>query len=376
MGMKILLVANTDWFLYRFRLSLARFLRTKGWDPVLASPPGSYVPRILDEGFRWRSIRMNRKGLLPYQEIMSIIRLMVLYRRENPDFLHHFTLKPVLYGSLAARWCRVPSVVNSVSGLGYLFLTKDVRGRLVRKCASLMFKYALSKDNVRIIFENPGDRDYFLDRGLVPSWKTIVIRGVGVNLEQFSPQPEPDEPVLVVMASRMLWDKGVKEFVNAARLLHQRYPEARFALVGAPDPGNPTSIPEEQLTAWVTEGVVEWWGHQDDIQDVFAKCHIVTLPSYGEGLPTVLLEAAACGRPIVASDIPGCREVVRQGETGLLVPIRDFERLANALENLIINIDLRIEMGRRGRQLVETQFDQHFINQKTFDLYNELIVEH
>ena len=215
------------------------------------------------------------------------------------------------------------------------------------------------------------DMSRFLDTRVIDTNQAVLIEGVGVDLDHFVPTTEKEGPLVVIMASRMLWDKGVKEFVNVARMLKSSHPDVRFALVGAPDPGNPTNIPKEQLYHWVQEGVIEWWGHRADMPDVFKDTHIVTLPSKSEGLATVLLEAAASSRPIVATDIPGCREVVRDGISGLLVPVGNLDSFAQAIETLILDKDLRRRMGLAGRQWVEERFNQKVINQRTERIYEE-----
>ena len=372
--MKILLMANTDWFLYRFRLSLARRLREMGWETVLVSPHGPFVSRIENENFKWIPVRMNRRGILPHRELATMFHIRSIYRSESPDIVHNFTMKPVLYGSIAARLAQIPHVVNSIAGLGYLFLTRDLVGMTLRNLLRPIFRYALSGTNLRVVFENDGDRDHFVQSGLVQQWKTVVIHGVGVDLEMYSPVPEPPEPPLIVMAGRLLWDKGVGEFIEASRVIRERQVDARFALVGAPDPGNPATISEEKLQEWVQEGIIEWWGQRDDMPEIFAKSHIVVLPSYGEGFPTVLMEAAACSRPVVATDIPGCREVVHHGKTGFLVPVSDTMALAEALQKLLMDSDMRIKFGKNGRQLMEERFSQRGINDQTVQVYEDLLL--
>jgi glycosyltransferase involved in cell wall biosynthesis len=371
--MKILIVANTDWYIYNYRLALASRLRGSGWEVVLVSPPGPYVSRLGARGFRWIPLHLSRRGVLPPQELRAVLNLARLYDREKPDLLHHFTLKPVLYGSIAARWRGCQAIVNSVAGLGYLFQSTRPTMQAVRALVSPLFRYALAGEGVRVIFENEDDRSYFIRQGFVAEWKTRVIQGVGVDLERFQPSEEPDGRMRIMMASRMLWDKGVREFIEAARLVSERYPSARFILVGEPDPGNPSSISEEMIRGWVEEGVVEWWGHRQDMPRVYQQAHMIVLPSYGEGVPTVLMEAAASGRAVIASDIPGCQAVVREGETGILVPVRDFETLAHAIEVLIENPLLRREMGQKGRLLMEGQFDQEIMNSRTMKVYEQLL---
>ena len=370
---KIILFANTDWYLYNFRLSLAHKLADQNWEVVLASPPGPYVNRFAQEGFRWESMPLSRRGLRFHQEFFTLLRMIRFYFQEKPDIAHHFTIKPVFYGSLAARISGIPAVVNSITGLGFFFLSPERHVVRLRRFVIPLYRCALASRRSRIIFENSADLDVFLDRGLARSDQVRLIEGVGVDLDRFVPTEEHKGSPVTIMAARMLWDKGAGEFVQAARLLKEKYPRARFALVGAPDPGNPSTIPEDQLYHWVQEGVVEWWGHRLDMPEVFRDAHIIALPSYSEGLPTVLLEAAASARPIVATDIPGCREAVEDNVSGLLVAVGDHVGLARSLEKLIQDEALRKKMGRAGRRLVERRFNQQMVNEKTIDMYHELL---
>ena len=372
LGQKVLLVSNTDWYLYNYRLSLARFLRNEGFDVVLASPSGRYASHLLNEGFRWHSVPITRRGTFPPREVVSLLGMIWLYARERPSVVHHFTIKPVLYGSLAAKISGVRGIVNSVTGLGYLFHSPSTSMRLARRIIRPFYRLALSGRNVKVIFENEADRQALIQMGLVEQERTVIVQGVGVDLDRYLNLPEPDGIPNIVMAGRMLWDKGVREFVEAARNLKAKGIEARFILVGAPDPGNPSTIPVSQIQRWMEEGIIEWWGHREDMPLVLAKSHVVTLPSYSEGLPTVLLEAAASGRPILATDIPGCRDVVRQGETGLLVPLGDQQAYEAALERLIREPELRRRMGETGRQWAESRFDQQIINEQTLRVYHQV----
>ena len=370
---RIVLVANTDWYLYNFRLSLARKLRDRGWDVHLVSPEGPYVERLRAEGFPWVGLALSRRGVFLPAEALTVLQMTSLYRKLRPEVVHHHTLKAVLYGSLAARWAGVPHIVDSVTGLGYVFLSHQAAARLLRGLVLLGLRQALASPRVHVVFENSGDRDFFAARGLVRPLQHSLIEGVGVDLNLYRFSPEPEGPPVVVLASRMLWDKGVGDFVEAVRRLRVRLPTARFALVGAPDVGNPSSIPIEQIQSWVDEGIVEWWGHRHDMPNVFAQSHIVVLPSRGEGVPSVLLEAAASGRPVVATDIPGCRDVVVEGETGSLVPPGEVKALTEALATLMGDPDLRKKMGSRARARAQERFDQEEVNVKTIAIYERLL---
>lgn len=368
---KILLVANTDWYLYRFRSSLANFLREQGNEIVFVSPPGRFIPEIRNWGFRWVAWHIGRKSVNPLIELKSIFELARIYSLEKPSLVHLHTIKPVLYGSLAARLTKVPALVHSITGRGYVFLGKDIKARLLKILVKRIYRFALNTRSSVTIFENETDRKYFLDENLVGLKNSSVVEGVGVDIDHYSFSTEPDGIPVVVLAGRMLWDKGVGTFVEAARLLHSKI-SARFILVGEPDSGNPASIHAGLLQQWADEGVVEWWGWRADMRSVFTSCHIVVLPSLGEGIPTILLEAAAAGRPIVATNVPGCRDVVIDGSTGLLVPQQDALALAAALEKLIMDSKLRKSMGIAGREYVVKRFGSSKINQETYEIYQNI----
>ncbi len=366
---KILLVANTDWFLYRYRLSLARYLRRRGFDVALVSPGGNYAPLITAEGFHWLEWPVDRQTSRLPGELAAVLSLWRSFRRERPALVPLHTVKPVLYGSLAARLAGVRGVVRSITGRGYVFLSEDRRARRLRSIVSLLYRLL---PGGATIFENDADRRFFLDRKLVRPSAAHLIEGVGVDTSYYHPLPEPDGTPVVLLASRLLWDKGVGALVEAARLLHSRL-EVRVALAGEPDEGNPASIPAETLRGWQAEGAVEWWGWQEDMRAAYAACCLVTLPSLGEGLPTTLLEAAACGRPLVATDVPGCRDVVQDGLNGLLVPPGDAPALAEALERLLRDPGLRRRMGAAGRLRVEQRFSDALVNARTLEVYAPLV---
>jgi glycosyltransferase involved in cell wall biosynthesis len=372
---KFILVANTDWYLYNFRISLARAIRDSGTRVLLASPIGPYVSDLAAAGFEWRELRISRRGLNPLREFVSILQFRSLYQRERPDLVHHFTLKPVLYGSIAARWSGAPAVVNSVTGLGYLFINPSKTATYLRMLVRPLFRLALSYERSRIIFQNQEDRDLFAHYGLMRRDQTLIIPGSGVDPDEFKPSPEPAGDAIILLASRMLWDKGVGELVEAIRLIHRQGVTCKAILVGSSDEGNPSAIPTAQLENWNKEGVVEWQGHRDDMAAVMRNVHIVALPTYGEGLPRVLIEASAAGKPIVASDVPGCRQIVQDGVNGILIPCRDVKALADALIRLIKDPARRDRMGHAGRQLVLTRFTNQHINGQTLRLYRELLHE-
>ncbi len=369
--MKIILSANTDWYLYNYRLPLAIFLRERGWEVVLLSPPGPYAEKLQGEGFRWLAWHLARKTFSPRRDWSAILQALRIYRSERPDIVHHNTIKPDIYGSFAAGRAGVPGVVNSITGLGYVFL--DGRRWGVRGLVQAMYRQAFRPERVRAIFENKTDRAYFIANRLIPEKRTFLIESSGVDAARFVPHPEPPGIPVVMMASRMLWDKGAGVLLEAGRMLGAPH-RVRIVLVGDPDPGNPNAIPRETLQAWQEEGVVEWWGFQSDMQAVLAQCHIFTLPTmYAEGLPVSILEAAACQRPIVTTAVPGPEDFVTDGVQGLLVPPGDAGALAAALERFIRDPALRGKMGTAGRQRVLENYTTQIVNTRTLAVYAGLM---
>lgn len=366
--MKILLTANTDWYLYHFRLSLAKFLRQNQFEVVFVSPEGKYVSKILSEGFRWIPWNLGRKTIAPWRELRTIVDIAGIIREENPDLIHNHTIKPVIYASMAAKIIGKQYVINSITGRGHVFLADTIHVKLLRKLTVLLYRLAVKNPYNTLIFENQADKRFFTELKIANPERSYIIPGVGIDPDYYLPMPEPEGTPLVVFAGRLLWSKGIKDLIEAARILHPKL-KFRLALVGRPDPGNPTSIPEDVIRAWLNEGIAEWWGWQEDIREVLKACHIVTLPSLGEGLPTVLMEAAACQRPIIATDVPGCNDIVAHNINGLLVTPNDPAQLAEALRILLLDRDLRTKMGKAGREIVLNNFSTQIINAKTSELY-------
>jgi glycosyltransferase involved in cell wall biosynthesis len=369
-GMKVVLVANTAWYLFNHRISLAKALKERGAELVLISPQDEFSRRLVAQGFDWRPISMTRRGINPFMEFYSFRQLVRMYREIRPDVVHHFTTKPVIYGSLAARRSGVPSVINAITGLGYIFIREGWLGNLLRVLAGILYRFSLNHSSIQVVFQNSTDRSLFVTSNWVRPEQTALIPGSGVDTRRFVPAPEPKQSRIVLLVGRMLWDKGVAEFTEAARILKARGAEAEFHLVGGTDSGNPAAIPESTLRQWTDEGTIRWLGRMEDMPQVYAGSTLVVLPSYREGLPRTLIEAAAVGRAIVASDIPGCRDIVQQGVNGLLVPPRDPVSLADAIEELLGKPALRKEMGRAGRKMVEDEFSNQKIVKATLELYH------
>ena len=372
-----MLVANTGWYLYNFRLPLARRLRDEGFEPVLVCPEDSYIERLRAEGFELRLLsKLSRRGMNPLFELLALVELVRLYWRERPRAVHHFTIKCVLYGTIAAKLTGVRSVVNAVTGLGHIFLGQRTLTRLARPFIRFLYRKILHARRGHVVFQNPDDLGAFIDTGLVAPEKTVLIRSSGVCLKKFAPRPGGPETLAsaypnILFVGRLIKEKGVLDFVEAARLVKARK-NACFQMAGAPDPGNPSSVSQELLEEWRQEGAVDLLGHVDSIADVMELAHLVVLPSYREGTPRTLLEAAAMGKPIVATDVPGCREVVRDGYNGLLVPREDPVALAEAIEKILSNPELAHQMGQNGHTLVAQEFSVESVVQETIKVYEKI----
>lgn len=376
--MKVVLFANTEWYLYNFRRSLALALRDAGHDLLLISPPGPYGEKLLALGLRWQPVAMDRSSLNPLREAALLWRLWRLFRCESPALVHGFTIKCAVYGALAARLAGVPARVNSVTGLGYVFTSEDLKARLLRPLVRGLLKLALGGRGERLILQNPDDVALFERAGLVDASQVRMIAGSGVDCLRFVARTAHQDdaagtrPLRVLLASRLLWDKGIAEYIVAARRLRGEGRAIRFLLAGAPDPGNPSGVPEDTVRAWQAEGVIQWLGHVEDMPGLLANVDLMVLPSYREGLPKSLIEAAACGLPLVTTDVPGCREVVIDEVDGLLVPPRDAESLANAIARLHDDPALAQRLGETARSKALAKFDECIVIERTLAVYREL----
>lgn len=374
-GKKVLFVVNEATFFVSHRLILAKALRARGALVEIAGLFDSDVKTILEEGFHFHPLRyLTRWGTNPFREVGAIIELFSLYRKVKPDLVHHVTIKPGLYGSIAARLAKIPAVVNAVSGLGFPFLSKGLLAQFRRALIKVLYRIAFAHINCKVIFQNPDDLVLFKENRLISSGTEIIIRGSGVDTNVFLPSREPGGDIVVLMAGRLLWDKGVEQFVRAASILKRSGVAARFVLVGRCVSNNPSGIPRSVIDKWITEGNVEILQHTDNMPSLFSRIDIVCLPSYREGLPKVLIEGASCGKPIVATDVAGCREIVKDGVNGFLVPVRNELALSTALQVLIEQPELRVQMGLAGRQLVlEGGFAEHEVIGRTLEVYEVLL---
>lgn len=365
---RLLFVVNVDWFFLSHRLPIAQAAREAGYDVHVATALTLAPADIEQHGFTLHALDIDRQSASAWQALRLLLALRRLMRSLAPDVVHLVTIKPVLLGGLAARMAAVPRVIAAISGLGFVFTARGALAAARRAAVAAMYRLALARPGVHVIFQNGDDQALLQQHAGIGAEQAVRIRGSGVDLAAWSVRPLPPGAPVVLMPSRLLLDKGVVEFVDAARRLHG-YRDARFVLVGDVDAGNPTSLSREQIQVWVSEGVIEWWGHRSDMAEVLAQAHLIVLPSYREGLPKALIEAAACGRAVVTTDVPGCRDAIDPGRTGLLVEVRNAEALAQAIRSLLDD-PLRLStMGEAGRHWAEKVFDVREVVSRHLALY-------
>lgn len=374
MSRSLMFVVNVDWFFLSHRLPIALEALRQGYQVHIATGLTDKLDELQRHGFVVHPLALDRSSAGLGNAWRTMVQLWNLYRAVRPDVVHLVTIKPVLLGGLMARLAGVPAVVAAVSGLGFVFMDRGAKAAVRRWLVGGLYRVALGHRNLKVIFQNPDDRASLTKLAHLPDSKVAMIRGSGVELTQYSGTPLPLGMPVVLLAARLLADKGVREFVQAARLLKQQGVSARFCLVGSIDPANPASLTDAELTQWASEGVVELWGQRSDMPRVLAAAQVVVLPSYyGEGLPKVLIEAAACGRAVVTTDHPGCRDAIDPGVTGVLVPVRNAAALADALKGLINDPARCQAMGDAGRVLAESVFDVRQVVAAHLRIYQELI---
>ncbi len=369
---KLLFLVTEDWYFCSHRLALAIHARDAGYEVLVATRVDSCGDQILEAGLRLFPIKLRRRSIAPWRELAALIEILKIYRAERPDIVHQVAMKPVLYGTVAAWMCSIPVIINALAGLGFIYSSGSRLAGVLQPWVKLALKQIFSISAVRVVVQNPDDDDVVRSLA-VPAERRVIIRGSGVNTQKFIPKPEPEAILNVTLVGRMLVDKGISEFVEAARIVHQTHPHVHFHLVGPRDEENPACIDAATLQAWTREGHVHWRPESDDIPGVWADTHIAVLPSYREGLPMALLEAAACGRAMVATDVPGCREIVRTQETGVLVQVKDPVALAQAILTLIDNPQQRRKLGEQARRYVLDHFSQEKIFDQTLALYEETL---
>ena len=377
MRRKLLFVVNVDWFFLSHRLPIALEAMQQGYEVHIATALTDKLTVLQGHGLVEHPLSLDRSNEGLWAAWTSFQQIHRGCKDVKPDVVHLVTIKSVLFGGLAARFARVPAVVSAVSGLGFVFVAKGVKATIRRWLVGTLYGLALGHHNLRVIFQNPDDLACLARHAHLSERKVTIIRGSGADLTQYRVMPLPTGVPVVLLAARLLVDKGIREFVQSAHILRQRglsVQDARFVIVGKPDLANPTSLRPDELAQWAKEGIVETWGHRTDMPQVMEAAHVVVLPSYyGEGLPKVLIEAAACGRVVVTTDHPGCRDAIEPNKTGLLVPIKNPLALADAIEYLIKNPDVRKRMGASGRALAEKEFGIEKIVAEHMKVYRNLL---
>jgi glycosyltransferase involved in cell wall biosynthesis len=370
---KIVYLVSEDWYFYSHRFDLAKASIKQGYEVTLITRVGRHAGVIREAGINLIDVNFRRAAGNPFDDLLLLFSVSRIYRKIKPDIVHHVALKAILIGSLASLINLVPVVINAVTGLGNLFLQRDKGIAMLRMLVKPVLISLLNRRNSWIILQNKDDQKDLIEHGMRAE-RSILIKGAGVDLKNFNYSIEGDQIPLVILAARMLRYKGINDFVEAASLCLKAGLEARFVLVGDVDLENPSSLRSQELEKWHEEGLVEWWGHRDDMPAIMEKASIVCLPNYHrEGLPKTLLEAAASGRSIIATDVPGCREIVINEENGLLVPAKNAKSLAQAITRLVEDKPLRLRMGENGRKLVESEFSVDIIISQTLALYEQAL---
>ena len=370
---KLFFIVSEDKSFWSHRLSLALSAIDAGYDVTLVSNFNKLESKIKNRGVNVININFVRSSKHPFTDLKNIFKLIFILRKEKPDIIHNVALKTILIASIAGLFSKKMVIINAFTGLGYVFSSDQLHAKLIRFFIKPIFKLLFRRSNYWTIFQNPDDMNLFERLGLINLNQSTLIRGSGVETNKFIQSDDLNKIPVVMLASRMLWDKGVGEFVKVAKRAYKNKINAEFMLVGGIDNDNPMSIPLSTLKQWVSNGDVQWEGHSDNMPDMLASASIVCLPSYREGLPKVLLEAAAIGRPLIASDGPGCREIVRDKYNGLLVKMRDADSLYEAVLMLVNNRKMRETMGRNSRTLVETEISTTIINTQTIELYRRVV---
>ncbi|HHV77979.1 MAG TPA: glycosyltransferase family 4 protein [Syntrophothermus lipocalidus] len=358
---RILIVSHYAKSLLNFRGELIKKMVELGHEVVALGPEAGFEEKLKDLGAGYIQIPLERTGLNPLRDISTLLALVLEMRKLKPDVVFSYAVKPVIYGSLAARAAGVPAVYSMITGVGSVFLEESGRYNLLARLVKLLYKAALRSNHV-VFFQNPDDLLLFKKKCLLPSdCKAVLVNGSGVNVQRFSYVEPPLKPISFLLVARLIYHKGIREYVEAARLLKTRYPEVLFKLLGPLDT-NPSAIGEKELETWVNEGVIEYLGETDDVRPYLAACSVYVLPSYREGTPRSVLEAMAVGRPVITTDVPGCRETVKDGVNGFLVPVKNSVALAEAMERFILNPEMIVEMGKKSREIAEQKYDVHKVN--------------
>jgi len=354
---KVCLVSNTDFSLYNFRMGLIKALLGNGYKVYIVCPYGKYIEKLKREGIQHSSINLDRKGINLLRDLKTLWQLYRIFKRERFDIVHNFTIKANIYGNIAAEFAKVPVIMNSVTGLGYVFTEKGIKNNVLRWIVVSLYKIAF-KFSSKVIFLNIDDLELFKKYKIINK----VYNELGISRHR--------PPIIITLITRLIWHKGIREFVEAAKILKKKYPDVLFLLVGPIDKGNPAAVSKDYVEEAEREGLIKYIGRREDIREILYISNVVTLPSYyREGIPRVLLEAMSMEKPIVTTDTIGCREVVEEGKNGFLVPVKNPVALADAIERLVNDKELRVRFGKYGRGKVLKEFDERIVVKKTIKVY-------
>lgn len=371
MSKRLVYVVSEDWAFITHRLSLAKYAIEKGYEVIAVTNINDHGKNLSDSGIDVININFSRSFNKPFLDLISLYKLIRVLQRHNPDIVHNVGVKISLLSSLAGLFSKPKVIINAYTGLGYVFSSNSKLAKIIRFLLIPLLRFLNSRNNTWTVFQNEDDKLLFIKNKIVEASRTKIIKGSGVSTDEFPYMKEPEEPIIVMLASRLLWDKGIGEFVETASGLKSKHPEVKFVLVGGIDQQNPMSLETDTLNGWVKEGVIEWWGHKQNMSKILGLSHIITLPSYREGLPKVLLEAASIGRPIVATNVPGCRDIVRDNVNGFLVDAKESSGLTEAIDKLILNKELRLRMGLAGREIILNELSSKKINEQFIKLYRK-----
>ena len=367
--MKLFIIVSEDSSFISHRLSLALAAIDAGFNVTVVTRLSKFEKSIKERGINVINVNFRRSSKTPLIDLYNLIKLTHIFKKEKPDIIHNVALKTILLGSIAGLFSKNSIIINAFTGLGYVFSSNQLHAKTIRFFIKPALKLFFKGSNYWTIFQNPDDMDLFKQLEIINSNRSILIRGSGVDTEKFVQSDDVNTIPVVMLASRMLWDKGVGEFAEVAKRAYKNNIKAKFILVGDVDHDNPMSIPNSTINKWVNECHIEWKGHCENMPEILSLASIICLPSYREGLPKILLEAAAIGRPLIATDAPGCREIVRNGENGILVKLKDVDSLYGAVKMLVSNQQMRQSMGKRSREIVESELSADIINKQTLQLY-------
>jgi glycosyltransferase involved in cell wall biosynthesis len=375
---RVLLVANTSWYIHNFRFPLLRSLRDEGYDVAVVAPHDGYTAQLQAEGFKVHHWLVARRSINPLTEAHALIDLLRIYQREQPDLVHHFTVKACLYGTIAAKGAHVYRVINAITGLGHVFVGRRRRTRVLCKLLKPAYRSVFMARRATVVFQNPDDQDTLIQLGITDASRARLIRGSGVDIDHFSPNAVPSSdrfhsPVRLLFPSRLINEKGVRELLTACRQLWSDGNALELWVAGELDPGNRSALSASEVEALRQEVRVRCLGHVDDMRALYADVDIVVLPSWREGLSRALIEAAAMERPIITTDVPGCRDVVIHGVCGLLVPLRNPKALRLAIQLLLQQPELARSFGKAARARVAAEFQVDLVNKRTLDQYRQLL---